>query len=217
MVSILTLNASVGDLQRDYIYKTAVVKNPLGLPNYSIPSVLTKSSLGIIQPDPMTGELPGGKASLGLAQNTPADAEHLDLLNTKGIFPERVTQQIEQYWGGEKVYFGGRDESNKKGTLVFRCPESMGIKDYWEACKDLTGTLGNHAAVPKALAVMDIDVYLVATSKDTITEFRGLRDVQVWSVKDLSPDKEGSGILTFSVDITWDKVVRDYNIRGNAI
>lgn len=216
MISIASFNTSVGDLQRNYLSKLAVSRLPNALPSYSIPSCFSKQGAQVV---PLDGDATSHSApSVGVSANTPTvDSGLVDLLLTKGIFPERVTQQIEMYWGGEKVYYSGRDESNKKGTLTFRLPESMGVKDFWEACKDLTGTLGNHAAVPKINAVMDLDVFLVNTGKNVITDYRGLRDVQVWSVKAIDPDKEGSGIMTFQVDITWDRVVRNAALRGTVI
>jgi hypothetical protein len=130
--------------------------------------------------------------------------EAIDCYLTKGVFPNRKTAEIAIKWGGETAYFSGVDESPKTGDLVFRADESMNIKDFWEGLKDLTGDVAAHAAVPKSSQTLMLAVYLVSVNKDTITDARRLTNVIVYSVEDINPDKEGSGIQTFKVHISWD-------------
>jgi hypothetical protein len=143
--------------------------------------------------------------------------DSVDLYNTKGIFPGRKTNPIQLWWGGESYYHSGRDESTKTGDLVFRLDEAMRIKDFWEAAKDLTGELTAHVAVNKPLQALTLGVYLVRVDKKTVSDYRRLVDVLVYSVDDISPDKEGSDIQTFKVNISWDRQERDNSKRGLTI
>jgi hypothetical protein len=162
------MGTSVGELQRDYLFKLVVESTPTG---YT-----------------------GSEAAKGA----------IDCYLVKGVFPNRKTAEIAVKWSGETSYFSGVDESPKTGDLVFRADENMDIKNFFEDLKDLTGDLAAHAAVPKASQTSVFKVYLVSVDKNTITDARRLINVIVYSVEDINPDKEGSGILTFKVHISWD-------------
>jgi hypothetical protein len=148
---------------------------------------------------------------------TPAVSEVVDLYLAKGVFPNRKTNPIQLWWSGESYYHSGRDESTKTADLTFRLDENMKIKDFWEAAKDLTGNLTNHAAVNKPLQSLTLGVYLINVGKNTVTDYRRLIDVLVYSVDGINPDKEGSGIQTFTVNISWDRSHGDKTKRGLVI
>jgi hypothetical protein len=131
--------------------------------------------------------------------------DKIDLYMTKGIFPSRKTAEIAVKWGGETVYYSGVDESPKTGDLFFRLDNGSKIKKFWENLKDLTGDLAAHAAALKQNQVLDMEVYLLSTDKQTVNEARKLENVVVYSVEDITLDKEGSGISTFKVHISWDR------------
>jgi hypothetical protein len=168
-LAITASSASIGELQRDYLFTMAVLREPSG------------------------------------ALNTPAVKNMIDLYMTKGVFPSRKTAEIAVKWAGETVYYSGVDESVKTGDLVFRLDGGMTIKNYWESLKDLTGDLAAHAAALKANQTLTLAVYMVAPDKRTITDGRLLENVIVYSVEDINLDKEGSGIVTFKVHISWDR------------
>ena len=147
----------------------------------------------------------------------PAMKDVVDLYLTKGIFPNRKTNPIQLWWSGESYYHSGRDESTKNGDLTFRLDEEMKIKDFWESAKDLTGDLYNHAAVNKPFQTFTLGVYLVNVGKNKVTDYRRLIDVLVYSIDNINIDKEGSGISTFTVNISWDRSERDYSKRGQSI
>jgi hypothetical protein len=184
-LSISTMKTSVGEAQRDYLFKMVVESYP---------------------------------ATVNLAcPIAPSVSDVIDLYLTKGIFPERKTDPIQVWWSGESYYFSGRDGSNKNGDLTFRLDERMYIKDFFEACKDLTGNSENHAAVNKPLATLQLGVYMINVGKDTVTDYRRLLDVLVYSVAGITPDKEGSGLTTFTVNISWDRNLPDKTKRGMRI
>jgi hypothetical protein len=137
----------------------------------------------------------------------------IDCFLTKGIFPSRKTEEIAVKWGGETAYFSGVDGSPKTGDLVFRLDEAMRIKDFWEALKDLTGN-DDGAATWKAYQTLKLKVYLISVDKQHIREARLLEKVIVYSVEDLNLDKEGSGIQTFKVHISWDRSSRLTNEKN---
>ena len=147
----------------------------------------------------------------------PAVKDAVDLYLTKGIFPERKTDPIALKWSGETYHHSGVDSSTKTGDLTFRLDENMRIKDFWEAAKDLTGNLVNHAAVNKPLQTLTLGVYLVNVGKNVVTDYRRLIDVLVYSVASINIDKEGSGVSTFTVNISWDRSERDPSKRGQQI
>ena len=141
----------------------------------------------------------------------------VDLYMTKGVFPNRKTTALQLKWSGESYYHSGPDESNKQGQLTFRLDENMRIKDFWEAAKDLTGDLINHAAVNKPLQTFTLGVYLINVGKNKVTDYRRLVDVLVYSVDSITIDKEGGNVSTFVVDISWDRSERDLSKRGQSI
>ena len=171
-LSITGMKNSIGELQRDYLFKMEIL---------DMPSLV----------------LPAG-CYIGIG-------DMIDLYMTKGVFPERKTNQIPLKWAGETYYHSGPDESNKTGELTFRLDENMKIKQFWEAAKNLTGDIANHAAHNKPAQCFKLGVGLVNVGKDTFTDYRILEDVIVYSVAGITPDKEGGGIVTFTVGISWDR------------
>jgi hypothetical protein len=184
-LSITSMKTSVGEFQRDYLFKMVVESYPASI--------------------------------LVTCPQAPSVSDVIDLYLAKGVFPNRKTNPIQLWWSGESYYFAGRDESTKTGDLTFRLDEAMKIKDFFEACKDLTGNTENHAAVNKPLAVLTLGVYLINVGKDTVTDYRRLVDVLVYSIDSINPDKEGSGVQTFTVNISWDRSLPDKSKRGMKI
>jgi len=184
-LSITSMKTSVGELQRNYLFKLVVESYPV---------------------------------SMNLAYaNAPALKDAVDLYLTKGIWPNRKTNPIALQWSGETYYHSGKDESTKTGDLTFRLDENMAIKDFWEAAKDLTGDLNNHAAVNKPLQTLTLGVYMVNVGKNKVTDYRRLVDVLVWSVDTIELGKESDGITTFTVNISWDRQEKDKSKRGKSI
>jgi hypothetical protein len=180
-MSIAASSASMGDMQRDYLFQMMILGTPKGY------------------------------------KKTSAIQDKIDLYMTKGIFPSRKTAEIAVKWAGETVYYSGVDESPKTGDLFFRLSDDMAIKDLWEDLKDLTGDLAAHAAALKQNQVFNIEVFMVSVDKQTITEARKLENVIVYSVEDITLDKEGSGISTFKVHISWDRNSRDSEARRTSL
>jgi hypothetical protein len=141
----------------------------------------------------------------------------IDCFLTKGIFPSRKTAEIAVKWGGQTSYFSGVDESPKTGDMVFRLDEAMFIKDLFERLQTLTGDEASHAAAAKANQTSTFKVYLVDRSKQFVTDAKQLNKVIVYSVEDLNLDKEGSGIQTFKVHISWDTSQTLADERGSTI
>jgi hypothetical protein len=141
----------------------------------------------------------------------------VDLYVSKGIFPNRKTANIELKWSGESYYHSGPDASTKTGSFTFRLDEKMLIKDFWEAAKDLTGNLVNHAALNKPEQTLTLGVYLINVGKNVVTDYRRLVDVLVYSVDSITIDKEGSNVSTFTVEVSWDRSERDDKKRGMSI
>jgi hypothetical protein len=169
-MSIAASAASLGELQRDYLFQVTFMNLPEGF----------KSEYESVKGD-------------------------LDLYMTKGVFPSRKTAEIAVKWGGETIYYSGVDESQKTGDLVFRLPQDMRARNFLENLKDLTGDLAAHAAALKQNQTIDIVVSLISVDKQTVTDSRKLENVLFYSVEDINLDKEGSGISTFKVHISWDR------------
>ena len=184
-LAITSMKTSVGELQRNYLFKMVVESYP---------------------------------ASLNLAfKQAPALSGAIDLYLAKGVFPNRKTNPIVVKWSGESYHHSGVDESTKTGDLTFRLDESMMIKDFWEAAKDLTGNINNHAAVNKPLQTLTLGVYMVNVGKNIVTDYRRLIDVLVYSIDAIELNKEGDGISTFNVNISWDRQEKEDSYRGLAI
>jgi hypothetical protein len=173
----------------------------------------SSSSLGELQRDYLFQMVVLGTPA-GYKKTSPVQ-DMIDLFMTKGIFPNRKTAEIAVPWAGETVYYSGVDESTKTGDLFFRLPENMKAKDFWEDLKDLTGDQAAHAAALKQNQVFDIEVYLLSVDKKTVTEARKLENVIVYSVEDINLEKEGKGLSTFKVHISWDRNSRDVEAVGS--
>ena len=180
---ITEMRTSIGELQRDYLFKMEIIDAPDGY----------------------------GASDFGLSDDS------LDVYMTTGIFPERKTEQIQVKWAGSSCYYSGVDGSQKTGTLTFRMDEDMKIKDYLEALRDLTGARTTHAAMPKQNQVCQVGIGLVDVKKEIYTDYRILHNVIFWSVAGISPNKEGSAIMTMTADISWDDQEPDTGRIGGQI
>ena len=178
-----------------------------------------QTSVGELQRDYLHKlEVEAYPASMNAAfAGSPMVSKAVDLYLSKGVFPNRKTNPIQVKWAGETFYHSGPDESTKTADLTFRVDESMKIRDFWEAAKDLTGNITNHAAVNKPMQTLTLGVYLINVGKNTVTDYRRLHNVLVYSVDGITPDKEASGIQTFTVNISWDYQTQDKTKRGLSI
>ena len=184
-LAITSMKTSIGELQRNYLFKLVVEDYPPLLASYF--------------------------------SQAPALAGAVDLYLAKGVFPNRKTNPIQVKWSGESYYHSGVDESTKIGDLTFRLDEGMKIKDFWEAAKDLTGNVYNHAAVNKPEQCLTLGIYMINVGKNVVTDYRRLVDVLVYSIDNLELNKEGDGISTFNVNISWDRQEREDGYRGQSI
>lgn len=145
-------------------------------------------------------------------------SESVDLLAQEGIWPARKTEDIEYKWSGEKVYFSGADATDKKFILSFAVDQRMYLLDFFEACKDLTGNLTNHAAVNKPNQVLTLGIYMVDVGKNTVTDYRGLHDARISSLETDALDKKNtSDLMILKIGGTWDRTLRDITKRGKSI
>lgn len=184
MLRASEIGTSVGEHQREYLYKMAITKDPV-----------------------LSSMIDDYEAMKG----------NLDLYNTKGVFPERASADIELKWAGETYHLTGVDESNKKGTLTFRADEARKIRKFWRQLKELNGSETNQAAYPKAKTMFNMSCWMISTDKETVTDAVTLENTQVLKVGELTPDKEGTGVSTFTVDIVWDRALDEEDSVGTKV
>lgn len=184
MLSAADIGTSVGEHQREYLYKMAIVKDP---------------------------------KKFAKVKNYQQIKPNLDLYNTKGVFPERSTQDLELKWSGETYHLGGVDDSNKTGELTFRADQARKIRTFWLEMKELCGDSKNNASYNKEDYIFDIEVYLVGVDKTTVTDAVHLTNVAVRKVSELNVDKEGEGVTTFTVTIVWDRSNQLATITGLGV
>jgi len=184
MLNASEIGTSVGEHQREYLYKMAITKDPIKsekVTNYA--DMKTK----------------------------------LDLYNTKGVFPERSSADIELKWAGETYHLSGVDDSNKTGELTFRADQARKIRTFWLQMKELNGNSANNASFDKKDYVFDMETYLVSVDKTTVTDAVKLTNVQVRKVGEVTVDKESEGVATFTVTIVWDKSEQLASVENKTV
>ena len=145
-------------------------------------------------------------------------SENIDLWNQQGFWPERKTADIDFRWAGERIWFSGYDDSPKTFELTFACDEKMRLLDFFEACKDLTGNLINHAAQQKPLQTLTLGIYMVNTLKNEVTDYRRGIDCRISGVKLSSTiDKKSNELAMLSINGTYDNIAKDTSKRGKTI
>ena len=149
--------------------------------------------------------------------NTTDFSANVDLYNTKAVFPNRKTNPIDIKWGGEFFKVPGVDESTRDTELEFFDDEPMWVYDFFSACKDLTGNEDNHAAVYRTDSGMNMAIAKVSVDKETITAYRLLKGVRVYSVETSNTDKSSSEVSKLKIGIHWDKNVEDKSKRNQKI
>lgn len=172
MLNASEIGTSVGEHQREYLYKMVITTDPVKSSEVTDYATLKSK---------------------------------LDLYNTKGVFPERSSADIELKWAGETYHLSGVDDSNKTGELTFRADQARKIRTFWLQMKDLNGDSTNNASYNKSDYVFDMETYLVSVDKKTVTDAVELKNVQVRKVGEITVDKESEGVATFTVTIVWDK------------
>lgn len=149
--------------------------------------------------------------------NYQAIKDNIDLYNTKGVFPERSTADLDLKWAGETYHVGGIDDSNKTGELTFRTDQARKIRRFWLQLKELCGDSKNNASYDKNDYVFDMETYMVAVDKTTVTDAVHLQNVAVRKVGELTVDKEADGVSTFTVTIVWDKSWSLDSVEGLSV
>lgn len=186
MLYASNIKATVGEIQREYLYIMGLV---------SVPDSVSSDH----------------------ASATSQMQSDLDLYNVKGIFPDRKTDMIQLKWGGESVFYSGIDASTKTGQLIFYDDESGLCREFWNACKDLTGSQAHQVAQEKEDSVFDISVSRVDVARSVVTAYRLLEDVQVSGVSESDPNKEGTKENRITVTITWDRNTSDSTQIGASV
>jgi len=203
-LDILDLNASVGEHQRDYLFKIDFVKTTL-------PDAIQTDYANVI--------------------------ENVDMWANDAPWPTRETNRITLNWSGEIIYFSGTDSSVKEGTITFRCDSRHNILGLWESLSDMTGTQTgygmsgstlNHGALIASQQHFDLQIAMWNVQKTGQNGVRQLYHTRAYGVTGINLAKDGSGILTFTVPISWDGVKRiapenpiedsgDYNAPGQYV
>ena len=142
---------------------------------------------------------------------------NVDLYNKKAIFPNRKTKEIRISWGGEFFDIPGVDNSTRDTTLEFYEDEPMWVRDFFEACKDITGNEINQASVYSTQAKFNIGVAQVSVDKETIRAYRRLIGVRVYGTDVGDISKDGESVNNLSVDIRWDRSEEDKAKRGQTV
>jgi hypothetical protein len=147
-----------------------------------------------------------------------AMAGNLDLLNQTGFWPNRKTSAIEYRSAGERIWFSGQDDSEKTFSMTFIVDQEMKILDFWEAAKNLTGDLVNHAAMNKPLQTLTLGVYMVDVQKKLVTDYRRAVNAMVLGIEMASqPEKQSNELMIMTVTGNYDTIVKDISKRGKSI
>lgn len=142
---------------------------------------------------------------------------NVDLYNKKAVFPNRKTANIRIEWGGEFFDIPGVDESTRDTELQFYEDEPMWCRDFFEACKDITGNEINQASVYSTQAKFNIGIAQVSVDKETIRAYRRLIGVRVYGVDVGDISKDGKSVNNLTVGIRWDRSQEDRNKRGQTV
>lgn len=142
---------------------------------------------------------------------------NVDLYNKKAFFPDRSTERITIKWGGEFFQIPGVDKSTREETIEFYEDEPMWCRDFFDACKDITGNEINQASVYSTQAKFNIGIAQISVDKETIRCYRRLIGVRVYDTKIADINKEGSGVSGLTVSISWDRSEEDKDKRGQTV
>lgn len=181
-----TMQSSVGDFQRDFLYKMFIEFCPS--------EVISRMS----------------------SANTFKDV--VDLYQQKGIWSNRKTSNITLQWAGQFIDYPGVDQSNRIGTLIFTQDAKQMAYDFFSACKDISGDEANHVMLPMTSAnQLQLGFAQVDIDKETITNYRRLKNVWVQEIQELTLDKKGSGLSVLQVGIVWGSNENVKEKRGQTI
>lgn len=142
---------------------------------------------------------------------------NVDLYNTKAVFPDRKTANINIKWGGEFFDIPGVDESTRDTILEFFEDEPMWVYDFFSACKDLTGNEYNQAGVWGVEGKFNIGIAMVSVDKETIRIYRRLSGVRVYSIEADEADRGADSISKLKIGIRWDRNIEDKSKRGQKV
>ena len=142
---------------------------------------------------------------------------NVDLYNTKAIFPDRKTSKIKIEWGGEFFNIPGTDESTRETDLEFYEDEPMWVRDFFEACKDITGNEINQASVYSTQAKFNIGIAQISVDKETIRAYRRLVGVRVYETDVGDISKDGKDVNKLRINISWDRSEEDRDKRGQKV
>lgn len=142
---------------------------------------------------------------------------NVDLYNAKAVFPDRKTDKIKIEWNGEFFNIPGVDISTRETTLEFYEDEPMWCRDFFDACKDITGNELNQASVYSTQAKFNVGIAQVSVDKETIRAYRRLIGVRVYGVDVGDISKDGKEVNKLKIDIAWDKSEEDKAKRGQTV
>lgn len=144
-------------------------------------------------------------------------SQEIDIYNTKAVWPDRKTKEIEIKWAGEFFHIPGTDGSTRAVDFDFFDDESQKGYDFFCALKDMTGNEYNQAGVWGTQGKFNIGVAKVSVDKETIVSYRQLVGCRVYGVTTTELDKEGETISKITVNIHWDRNKEDKSKRGKKI
>lgn len=179
------IHETIGEFQRNYIYKFFIETVPLYVRN-TFPQASSFQA-------------------------------NVDLYNSKAVFPNRATERITIKWGGEFFQIPGVDGSTRQAKLVFYEDEPMWCRDFFDACKDITGSQLNQASVYSTEAKFNVGIAQVSVDKETIRAYKRLEGVRVYGVDVGDISKDGTEVNKLEIDISWDRAQEDKSKRGQTV
>lgn len=144
-------------------------------------------------------------------------SKEIDIYNTKAVFPDRKTNEINIKWAGEYFHIPGVDGSTRAVDFDFFDDESQTAYDFFCALKDMTGNEYNQAGVWGANGKFTLGIAKISVDKETITAYRRLIGCRVYAVTNSEFDKEGETINRLTINIHWDRNKEDKSKRGQTI
>jgi hypothetical protein len=189
LMSISNFSATVGELQRGYLFKVYLEELP------DIDSILEE---------------------LGSKLNKEKAISDIDIFVKTGFFPSLSTETYELRWSGEKILIPTVQADELSYETQIYLGESMYIKDVFVALKCLTGNPWNHGGVPTAAQTFTMGIATLSIDKETITDYYQLRGCAVTSVGGIELSKEGTEPAFMTVTLSYQKAIPIPSFRGKA-
>lgn len=187
-LSAQNVHSTVGEFQREYLYKLYIEFLP-----YPVAARLVGTSI----------------------KNAYKFMNDVDIYNTKAVFPNRETEGMPLDWMGDTTYIPSVNKSKKEADLEFFDDEDKCVWNFFSAMKDMTGIEETPAPLFPTLGKANFGVAQVSVDKKTITCYRHLIGVRVFSLDLINGlNKEGEDISKVKVSIKWDKNVEDSSLKS---